>query len=745
MRSIRRSEDRRADMEKKLEVKNLRISFRTDAGKVQAVRGIDFDLYKGETLAIVGESGSGKSVTNKAIIGISAPNAVVESGEILYDGMDLLQIDEDDFHRLRGDKIAMIFQDPLSALDPINRIGMQLTEAMILKNRSNRKESRKAFNRTMKLLLNAMNEAMSADKKSVKGLENAKKTKDFNTFEVLHLKLEGAYNKAHENAVTGLEDVEDFLFHIEKNAVENFSRNVRDIIRDAKFSVHKDVCPEVVNEYANQLRQAAIQVFRQKTKKKDYTACVEPLKKLKETFDEACKKEMPNYFAYAYYLSFGHGEKLPEGSVEELNKFLRQYLDDNFMLDFICDAKQGIVYSYNRSIEKKKAVIETLKEKRTVFIEGEPDKKVYKATAKELSTQVADSINKLDLVKDSAAYTFKESLSRTINMYFDSILSNVKEQKRFDKDQAKYDKLIARGKNPDYKVVPAKIVDLDIARHNIVAILDKLIDSYTKAVGAANDFDGDAQTVAMIDFLKEKAQAVAYRVTHMVAKNKALKLMEEVGIPEPRKRYRQYPFQFSGGMRQRIVIAIALAANPDILICDEPTTALDVTIQAQILELINKIKKERNLSIIFITHDLGVVANMADRIAVMYAGKIVETGTAEDIFYSPAHPYTWALLSSMPDLDTNEKLEAIPGTPPNMIYPPKGDAFAARNKYAMKIDFEREPPMFKISETHSAATWLLHPSAPKVEMPKIVADRIARMKKLAKTNEKSDEQKEEAK
>ena len=213
--------------------------------------------------------------------------------------------------------------------------------------------------------------------------------------------------------------------------------------------------------------------------------------------------------------------------------------------------------------------------------------------------------------------------------------------------------------------------------------------------------------------------------------------MEEVGIPEPRKRYRQYPFQFSGGMRQRIVIAIALAANPDILICDEPTTALDVTIQAQILELINKLKKERNLSIIFITHDLGVVANMADRIAVMYAGKIVETGTAEDIFYSPAHPYTWALLSSMPDLDTDEKLEAIPGTPPNMIYPPKGDAFAARNKYAMKIDFELQPPMFEISPTHKAATWLLHPDAPKIDMPKIVADRIARMKNLAK--EKAEE------
>ena len=150
--------------------------------------------------------------------------------------------------------------------------------------------------------------------------------------------------------------------------------------------------------------------------------------------------------------------------------------------------------------------------------------------------------------------------------------------------------------------------------------------------------------------------------------------------------------------------------------------------QAQILELINDFKKRRNLSVIFITHDLGVVANMADRIAVMYAGKIVECGTAEEIFYDPRHPYTWALLSSMPDLDTNEKLDAIPGTPPNMIFPPKGDAFAARNKYAMKIDFEEQPPMFKISETHSAATWLLHPDAPKVEMPEIISERIARMK-----------------
>ena len=212
------------------------------------------------------------------------------------------------------------------------------------------------------------------------------------------------------------------------------------------------------------------------------------------------------------------------------------------------------------------------------------------------------------------------------------------------------------------------------------------------------------------------------------AKAKAIELMAAVGIPNPELRYDQYPFQFSGGMRQRIVIAIALACNPEILICDEPTTALDVTIQSKILELINEMKRERDLSIIFITHDLGVVANMADRICVMYAGKIVEIGTAEDIFYRPAHPYTWALLSSIPDLDTKEKLFSIPGAPPNMLNPPKGDAFAQRNKYALAIDFEEEPPFFKISDTHYAATWLLHPDAPKVEMPEILAHRIQRMK-----------------
>ncbi|MFL6517125.1 MAG: ABC transporter ATP-binding protein, partial [Bacillus sp. (in: firmicutes)] len=208
------------------------------------------------------------------------------------------------------------------------------------------------------------------------------------------------------------------------------------------------------------------------------------------------------------------------------------------------------------------------------------------------------------------------------------------------------------------------------------------------------------------------------------AKERAVDLLKLVGIPKAEIRVDQYPHQFSGGMRQRVVIAIALACNPKVLIADEPTTALDVTIQAQILELMKDLQKKIDTSIIFITHDLGVVANVADRVAVMYGGKIVEIGTADEIFYNPQHPYTWGLISSMPDMDTNdEELFSIPGTPPDLLDPPKGDAFAPRNPFVMKIDLEQEPPFFKVSDTHYAATWLLHPDAPKVNPPEAVKRR----------------------
>ena len=206
-----------------------------------------------------------------------------------------------------------------------------------------------------------------------------------------------------------------------------------------------------------------------------------------------------------------------------------------------------------------------------------------------------------------------------------------------------------------------------------------------------------------------------------VSKKATLQILEKVGIPYPEMRYNQYPHEFSGGMRQRVVIAIAVACRPQILICDEPTTALDVTIQAQILELIRNLQAEYHMSVIYITHDLGVVANVADRVAVMYAGQIVEVGKVDEIFYDARHPYTWALLSALPQLGVKgEALPTIDGTPPNLFNKIKGDAFAPRNRQALAIDFEEEPPYFEVSETHKAKTWYLDPRAPKIEPPKSV-------------------------
>lgn len=226
-----------------------------------------------------------------------------------------------------------------------------------------------------------------------------------------------------------------------------------------------------------------------------------------------------------------------------------------------------------------------------------------------------------------------------------------------------------------------------------------------------------------------------YKTPKAEARKKAVALLKEVGITDAEERMKNYPHQLSGGMRQRVVIAIALACDPELLICDEPTTALDVTIQAKILELIQRIQRERNISVIYITHDLGVVAKVADFVNVMYAGRIVETGTTDEIYYTPAHPYTWGLLSAMPDLDTeDDRLYTIPGSPPNLLHPVQGDAFAPRNVYALNIDERLEPPMFKITGTHYAATWLLDPRAPKVELPPELKARIERMKKEAGKN-----------
>ncbi len=706
-------------MENKLQVRNLRISFRTSNGKVQAVRGIDFDLSRGETLAIVGESGSGKSVTSKAILGISAGNAIVESGEIIYDGHDLLKITEEDFHRIRGDKIAMIFQDPMSSLDPIVTIGRQLTEAMILKGKARQRESRQLFNTYLKDLRQAMTAS------GVDAAVAAESCKNFDKFEFKHIELESAYNTAHEAATEAIEDIDELVFGFEHGSDKDASYHIKDIVKETKDSVNEYVLKEDA-ERARSLAGSLSRIYSRSKRSHDLSELTKTLKELGEILKASVDKPVPNFFRMGYYLTFS-SEPLPDMPIEKLNDFLKEYLDREFMKEFIANAKQALKHSAKASREKMAEAIEAMKAERAVFERESLDKKECYAAYKRLSLKIAATIDKLAITKDSLTFTFAPSLKSELDTYFAAIGKNKKAEALHARELRRYEALEKKGKKPTWEVADAAVTDLELIKENIARLIERLTEHYREMIASNESRDFDTETVAVIDYLMENASGVVAKVTRRIAKDRAIRLMEEVGIAEPHKRYNQYPFEFSGGMRQRIVIAIALAANPDILICDEPTTALDVTIQSQILELINKLKAERNLSVIFITHDLGVVANMADNVAVMYAGKIVEYGTSEDIFYRAAHPYTWALLSSMPDLDTNEKLESIPGTPPNMIYPPKGDAFAARNKYAMAIDFERQPPMFKISETHSAATWLLHPDAPKVEPPKILRDRIERM------------------
>ena len=725
----------------KLSVNDLKISFRTDAGKVQAVRNISFDLYKGETLAIVGESGSGKSVTSKAIMGISAGNSIYEGGEILYDGQDLVRIPEEEMHKLRGDKIAMIFQDPLSSLNPIMRIGRQITEAMLLKNKANRKEGRETFNKTLAELSGMIKKALEAFAKTdVTAADVDKYIKTFDELNIQAIKLENNYNNSRTATENMIAEIEELLFLVENrqkvDAVAMLGRIGRGIkeINDKYF----------VSQYQQQLAayatavEGAVTAERANAESDDKKAAldetIQMLTELKETAKQMLEQTRHDFLSIGYYVSKQPESDLSQLPVAEANEVAAKFINEDFMDSFVDLMKIAVQYSFDKTLENKKTAIAALEETIAFFRKGNFTQQEADEACKNVNKSVLAAIDSLAIIKDSVAYTFGGAIHREVEKYFFYVKNNPKEEARFARQNARREALVAKGKKIDWKVVPKSVVELDVQIETIVSVMSRVMDKFKADVAAAETFDADKRCVEIINYLKEKASQVVYKLTKRIAKEKAIKLMEEVGIPEARMRYRQYPFEFSGGMRQRIVIAIALSANPDILICDEPTTALDVTIQAQILELINRLKREHNLSIIFITHDLGVVANMADRIAVMYAGKIVEYGTAEEVFYNPQHPYTWALLSSMPDLDTNEKLDAIPGTPPNMIYPPVGDAFAERNKYAMEIDFEMQPPMFEISPTHSAATWLLHPNAPKVEIPKIITERIQRMKERGGNN-----------
>lgn len=627
--------------QKVLEVKNLRVNFTSDSGMVYAVRGVSFDLYKGETLCIVGESGSGKSVTSKTVMGILAANAIIESGQIIYEGEDLVRVSEEEFHRIRGHKIGMIFQDPLSSLNPIVKVGKQITEATLI---------------NKNILKRHYNELITEQLIAFRNLE-ANKHYELSKIEIEKAKCKDFIKRLNDtkNPISAekLDELADYIYLSNKEA--------KDTIGDTKnlISALEAVSSNENKYFEEEIRAAKLKVLNKKI------GLLEAYLEKSLAFDENQKVDFLNH-------RLAHLSTMKQYFVEEF-KTLRPLLK-----------KALALRKKDASVENKKYAANLLKEK---------------------DTKVSELNDELTAINFAIFDLLTKHDAKLANLYDEVYNAKIgAEKKKSVKD------LFKRKKQEEVNITKiGKKEEVATSTGNVE--LDKLIEEKIKLINEIRQ--------AEEDYINKT------KVTKKEAKKMALSVMKEVGIPLPEKRFKQYPFEFSGGMRQRIVIAIALTANPDILICDEPTTALDVTIQAQILELINKLKAERGLSCIFITHDLGVVANMADRVAVMYAGKIVEYGTSYEIFFNPKHPYTWALLSSIPDLDSKEKLEAIPGTPPDMRFPPKGDAFALRSRYALDIDFKHEPPFFKISDTHYAATWLLHPDAPKVDMPRIVQTRIA--------------------
>ncbi len=691
--------------DKILQVKNLSISFRTGAGKVQAVRDISFDLLRGETLAIVGESGSGKSVTSRAILGITAGNGVHENGVILFEDKDLLQITEDDFHKIRGDKISMVFQDPLSALNPIMRTGKQMTEAMIHNNKADRRDANARLKSIQKNLAKRVHEAFpdaSAEEKKY----HQEALAGFRRIQKAQTMLELLYGMAREQAA----EARRLSIALSQDIDKHIHNQVAKTLTALRHRLKGAVNPAVLSQEEHDQFVAYLDTFNQD---KHHARLAEGLDVIAQGMERALNQPHPDFFDLAETkLRESDGNALPVSA------------EGDFLGGFKKLLGTSLEYTRNEAEKRRQHALETINRHFDDVARKPLDIRLARKALAQMSHAVEAAIEPLDIHQDSQMHTFKPSVRIALDRYRDAISANRREQRRFNRATAKLARAKARGKD-SWKVAPLGLTDLDHAHDNLIAMVERMRQSLAHPMG---QFDAAQSAEELVAFSASLASRATDKVTPAAARDRAIALMREVGIPQPELRFKQYPFELSGGMRQRIVIAIALSANPDILICDEPTTALDVTIQSQILELINNIKRERGLSIIFITHDLGVVANMADRVAVMYAGKIVEIGQADEVFYEPAHPYTWALLSSMPDLDTKEKLTAIPGTPPNMVLPPKGDAFADRNQYAMAIDFEQQPPLFRITDTHYAATWLRHPAAPKVEPPAIVTERIRRMK-----------------
>ncbi|MCR5309287.1 MAG: ABC transporter ATP-binding protein [Bacilli bacterium] len=540
-----------------LSIKDLRVSFKTNSGLVKAVRGVSFDLYKNEVLAVVGESGSGKSVTSKAIMGVLESNSIVEQGQIIFEDKDLLRIKESTYNKVRGSDIGIIYQDTMSTLNPIMRVGKQVLESLLLKEKKAKKEAR-LFIKTFSYLSKAKLDELYVKEVSSYYLNNNEELLKFNN-----------YLQSNKNKLNALS--------------------------------------ETISQYSK------------------------------------CFEDTDNFnFSTAF---------------NEFKKICKEYSN------FTPIVKNVLDYSISSSISLIKSLFISMKNS---FKDIDKREKVFKKNP--------EAKNDYYLLPKKIKANLKEEIIEPFYFY-----TRIKEE----------------------------------LNSLLKTISQKEIKNYD-----------DENYKKLLEIVKEKISILYRKVNKADLKKEVISLLKEVGIKNPDVVYEQYPFELSGGMRQRIAIIIAICMEPKVLICDEPTTSLDVTIQKQILNLIKKIKEKNHLSVIFITHDLSVVSMLADRVVIMYAGKVLEKGTVYDIFYDPRHPYTWSLLSAIPENKVDEDFTSIKGNVPNMVVPLKGDAFAYRSDYAVKQDTVSFPEEYVISSSHFVYSHLYHEFANKVSPPDMVVERI---------------------
>ena len=715
-----------------LKVKHVDVKFRVRGRVLNAIRDANIDIYDKETLAIVGESGSGKSVLTKTFAGMLDPNGIISHGNVyFYD-------DEISYTEVKLNARNSFFQKHLIKKmeeysyesvghEEYQKILEIEKEIESLKNLS--KEEEEKLEKELKEIDDDINDTFNLidthKKTSFKNSdlskeENSQKEKE-NSEKIKELKGEMAALKAKRKAL-----VKEFKATGKKKKRE-YNHNTA-----------------LKNEHINQIKELS-RIRDEKIEKAKQSPLTEEQKK--NAFEVANEiilsiGRYPLYLFYKYFFQLKKSFRV----AYDLNKDLstekqRRRVFEPIVFrveyrDVIVKEYSNIINVINENIapEINKEIINAEVLSNETLIEQA--RALHPHLRKSLLRKISKYASENGFEKDIA----NENVSKIVDLILleagqhdSNLVANILGHRLCSWVKAFYESKKQDLSTSQFKSKPRSTL---VGYAYIDCAKVRYLKDWAKIRGCkiATVFQDPMTSLNPILTIGKQIMLVIQKhqkCSSFEAKRRALVMMEKVGIPNPEKRFDDYPFQYSGGMRQRIVIAIALSCQPKILICDEPTTALDVTIQAQIIRLIKKLSKDLGFTTVYITHDLGVVANVADRVAVLYAGQIVELGTVEDIFYDPYHPYTWALLSSMPQLgQRGEELFSIPGTPPSLYSKIVGDAFAPRSSYAMAIDFVKEPPMFEINDHHWAKTWLLDPRAPKVNKPEKICNLHEKMVKI---------------